>query len=210
MNICGYLLAGFLALTAVFLFLPINYELNGYKYDAYKLEAVISCCRQNFQLLFTKNSKQKPETVLIILGIASFNFQRSKIKKRPRTKTYRKKTKLYWNKIFFKRDLQSKLFVFIQKIWLHIRPKQVKFKGVIGFQDPYYTGLVSALINAFYPLPQKIDLETVFDREIIEGTFKIQGRIIIGYIILLAFRFLFSLPLINIYQSLKGVGFSGS
>jgi hypothetical protein len=53
-------------------------------------------------------------------------------------------------------------------------------EGRYGFEDPYYTGLACAVINCTAPHGDKynINLTPVFDDEIIEGNYIIEGRIV--------------------------------
>lgn len=74
----------------------------------------------------------------------------------------------------------QKIFKAIDGFWKHTRPMRLEAEGYYGFEDPYYTGLACALINCTSPHGDKynINLTPVFDEEVIEGSFIVEGRIV--------------------------------
>lgn len=66
-----------------------------------------------------------------------------------------------------------------------------KLKGTIsfGFEDPYYTGRVLTWAAFFYPFYRgKLILYPVFDRQFLEGTVTIRGRVRMGKLLMIAVR----------------------
>ena len=77
-----------------------------------------------------------------------------------------------------------KIFELSTMILKHIKPRRFELKGRYGFNDPYHTGILCALVNSIIPNGKKnnVDLIPVFDEEIIEGNFILEGYIVPGYL----------------------------
>lgn len=92
------------------------------------------------------------------------------------------------------RDEQNQLavkaiFRTLGKLLNHIRPRKLKAKGRLGFDDPAQTGQVFGIIGMLMPLyGEHIQLEAVFDEKIMEGELYLSGRIRIGTLLWLAIR----------------------
>lgn len=207
-----YLLIGLLCFIILSLFPPVEYKLAGFKNANYRLTVEISWLFRGLKFLYIKERAMKPEVSLKILNLNCPGPKGSKAKEEQgQEKRRRKKNNWFpYMKVIFHNDMLARILPFIEKSWFHIKPKKFELKGVIGFEDPYHTALACALLNTFYPLTSGADLETVFDREIVEGSFSMQGRIFPSFVALLLVKFLFSLPLMNIYQHLKEVNSNGS
>lgn len=60
----------------------------------------------------------------------------------------------------------------------HIRPRKASGTIVFGFEEPYTTGQVLSAASIFYAwYGQKIELIPMFDRSILEGELRLEGRI---------------------------------
>lgn len=76
----------------------------------------------------------------------------------------------------------------IQAIYRHSSPKYWDFRGVVGFEDPYYTGLLAATAQLW----SITRLEPDFTREIYDFSAEIRGRIVVLILIVHVVRFLLS------------------
>lgn len=83
----------------------------------------------------------------------------------------------------------KEIFRTLGKLLKHIRPRKLKVKGRLGFDDPAQTGQVFGIIGMLMPLyGEHIQLEAVFDEKIMEGELYLSGRIRIGTLLWLAIR----------------------
>ena len=121
--------------------------------------------------------------------------------KKPREKTgnslknkigrYRKKYRKL--KKFMEDEKTKQMFALLKKETVrfckHLMPQ--KFTGTLkfGFDDPYYTGMLSAALSPFYGAYGKnVSITPYFDREILEGDLFLKGRISIGLILYILAR----------------------
>ena len=64
------------------------------------------------------------------------------------------------------------------RIWRHSSPRKYEAKLHLGFEDPSVMGNVLALWGMLYPFHLgRVDIIPEFDRKILEGSFKLTGRI---------------------------------
>ncbi len=108
------------------------------------------------------------------------------------------------------KDFLAALLKMLKTIYRHSRPGVWNISGVIGFNDPYYTGLFAAARQA---LPG-IGVEPDFSREIYDITVQISGRIIAFALSYHTLRFLGSraarLVLARLWKARKSQKKSGS
>lgn len=77
------------------------------------------------------------------------------------------------------RERFSLVLEIMRKVWRKICPQVVSFNGRIGFTDPYYTGLMAALLMGF-PRNNNIDIKPDFSRPICEFSLQMEGQFSIG------------------------------
>lgn len=83
----------------------------------------------------------------------------------------------------------KEIFKTLGKLLKHIRPRKLKIKGRLGFDDPAQTGQVFGIIGMLMPLyGEHIQLEAVFDEKIMEGDLYLSGRIRLGTLAWFAIR----------------------
>lgn len=115
-------------------------------------------------------------------------FQKKKEKVEKRRRKFLSSSELFVWKEFLERETFSLLMELCKKAWSEMRPIDLSLKGRIGFADPYYTGLLAAVLFAF--TRENIALELDFSQAICEFALQIEGRI---YLIVLIYYFLRSL-----------------
>ena len=86
------------------------------------------------------------------------------------------------------KDLLVAVFRTIKAIYRHSRPRVWNINGVLGFDDPYYTGIFAA---ARQLLPG-ISIEPDFSREVYDLNIHICGRIVVLVLIYYVLGFLVS------------------
>ena len=95
-------------------------------------------------------------------------------------KAKRKKRK--WPKL----DLRV-LWSIARKIIGHISPQRIEADLRFGFEDPYYTGVIGAFLYTKFG-ERSVRLTPVFDEEVLEGWFLVEGRVIPMVVLYLALR----------------------
>lgn len=83
----------------------------------------------------------------------------------------------------------------MRKLLRHILPRSVEAQGVLGFEDPYYTGLACIVLENLRGLHlHKIRIRYVFYDEVYEGQFRLAGRIRLIYAAYVTLRVLVKKP----------------
>ncbi len=79
----------------------------------------------------------------------------------------------------------------VGKVIRQVLPRCFEGYGILGFDDPYYTGILSAVLESLRGIgAHNMNLEYAFDREVYEGEFYLEGRIIIIVLLYIALRVL--------------------
>ncbi len=87
------------------------------------------------------------------------------------------------------RFAMKEIFRTLGKLFKHIRPRRLKIKGRLGFDDPAQTGQIFGIIGMLMPLyGEHIQLEAVFDEKVMEGELYLSGRVRIGSLLWMALR----------------------
>ena len=89
---------------------------------------------------------------------------------------------------FLERDLIRSLLRLTGEIINAVSPRTFEIKGTLGFEDPYYTGLLAALKS----IVPGIQIRPDFNGEVHDITVKLEGRIIFIVILAYVLRFLIS------------------
>jgi hypothetical protein len=123
-------------------------------------------------------------------------FQKKKEKVEKQRRWFFSRTELFVWRELLEQETFSLLVKLCKKAWSKIRPKNLFFKGKVGFSDPYYTGLLAAV---FYGVTREnIVLEPDFSQPICEFTLQIEGQIYLIVLIYYSLRFLLIYPLRSI------------
>lgn len=201
-----------LFLTAI-IFIPYNYYAAGENLDLPQLQGSVSWLFGGIKISFNRRSKQNSEIILTIFGF------KKKVKIRPKSASAKENLKIDMNDIknrktrrshkhtnffkYIKRDIVEKAITSLLKILKHCLPKRLSVDTRIGFNNPFYTGLLSAFTSQSSVWLKKYDIniQPVFEEEIIEGRFLIGGQIWLPYLILVMIGFLITKPIRNIFIS---------
>ena len=207
LSILGYILLVLVIILLVIIFIPYDYNASGEKSTELELRGSISWFFGGIKLTFAHKSKQDKKMTLNILGITKkLNLLEKSKEKQDRTNAKQGHTKPAKNKKSFdsgsylRRDVIQKAFSLLSKILKHCRPETLSIHARVGFNDPMYTGFVCALNSqlCFVVNQYDLDIQPVFDEEVLEGRFSIGGRIWLPYLILVVIGFLLSKPIRNI------------
>ena len=69
----------------------------------------------------------------------------------------------------------------------HISPQRTEADLRFGFEDPYYTGVIGAFLYTSFG-GRSVRLTPVFEEEVLEGWFLVEGRVIPIVVLYLALR----------------------
>lgn len=117
---------------------------------------------------------------------------KSKVKKEKEQEEKKKKKKKKNNriKVFTLEGLQYVLHS-VNTVLRQVLPRRFEGYGILGFDDPYYTGILSAVLESLRGIgAHNMKLEYAFDREVFEGELYLEGRIIIIVLLYIALRVL--------------------
>ena len=82
----------------------------------------------------------------------------------------------------------------IKELFYHIKPRKFKLEGRYGFEDPFYTGIALASINIMRPLfiNYDVNVNAVFEEDILEGSLLIKGRMVLIAVVFIALKTIFN------------------
>ena len=90
---------------------------------------------------------------------------------------------------------------YLKSIFKGVRPDNFYLMGTLGFEDPSITGQVVGLawiLNGI--LNKRIEIQAAFDREVIEGEFKISGHLVPAAFIYYTVRFILTKEVMKIIK----------
>ena len=211
LSILGYVLLVIGLVLAAIIFVPYGYHVSGEYFEEAQLQGSLSWLFGGVKVGFYKRFASNMEIRLTLFGLNKKikNKLESTGTKSPKKTEPSKRRKPVGSKKpssfgqYVKKDIIQKVISAILKLVKHCRPKILSIQARIGFNDPMYTGLLHAFNSQFYLLLSKydIDIQPVFDEEIVEGRFSIGGRVWLPYLILVMIGFLITQPIRNIFIS---------
>lgn len=192
-----------LILLLAILLIPFSYKLRAISKEEKK--SVWADVHWLFGLLGVKGTYEYGlgfEGVIRILGIpikvkeenlAKWGKGKGKEKKKEKKakdKKEKEKKKSNRTKVFTIEALQY-LLGRVSDVLHHVLPRRIEGYGILGFDDPYNTGLVSAVIESLRGIGvHHMNIQYAFDREVYEGEIYMEGRIVIIYFVYIAIRLL--------------------
>ena len=176
-----YVLGLLLLLLVGLLFLPLNYQVQ-FSSD----EKTTLAARMSWSGLVAGSYKVGRGVKFRVLGYR-ISFSRSsprKAKQRNEGDAKNKKTK--------KRRVPNidikVVWSIARKVIKHLSPQRIEADLRFGFEDPYYTGIMGALLYTRFG-GSSVRLTPVYDEEVLEGWFLVEGRVI---------------PIVVLYVALRG------
>jgi hypothetical protein len=202
LEILGYFLLFIVLLILILILEPIVYHMEGQKYENTLIKANISLLFGGIKIVYDKMSGKDAQTSVTILGF-SHRKGTGRTKKEHEKKKRKSKRKPKVN--YFKKDLLKMLFEAAGDLLSHIKPKKFEVDGAFGLGEPFDTAMLWLLILSL-PLHHRnfdISLHPVFDDEVLEGRFIIEGRIVLAVILWIAVKLRLSRPVKNILKERK-------
>jgi len=163
--------------------LPLSYRIHFKKHDHTALLGRVS-----WSGLVVASYQIGEGLKLRALGIPiSLSTRLSATKARPTKDRVEKKTRRRGKLLSL--DFKAMWFI-LRDVIQHVRPKRLEGDLRLGFEDPYYSGLVSALLSTLsWWEKYSLRLTPVFEEASLEGWFLVEGKVI---------------PLMVLYYGLKG------
>ncbi|MCX7774466.1 MAG: DUF2953 domain-containing protein [Clostridia bacterium] len=190
-----------LALILVLLFVPIDYESQGFLYEEdMGVTASVGWLFGGLEVRFSKGRGTPQSFEMRILGCLKKNLNtmptvRSEKKKNDQEKKKSKKAKK--TKAPFTKEKLMAILKSVKRILKAYKPRYFSLDTTVGFDDAYHTGLLCAGIETLKPVLDKLGevrIKPVFDDEIFEGRYDVAGRMMLGIIALEGLRIIFSKP----------------
>lgn len=195
--ITGYILSGlisvFLLILLTVIFIPFRYRSEGSYFDnSGRAFAVVKWISGAFAFRYDveKTSGHRFEMILFWIIPVRIKASFKKEKKKPEKKKSEKEKKRA------KRTLTKKgikmIIKGINRIVRSYMPKTFKLKAFIGFEDTYHTGIMCAILPALDILNNSdscfITVVPVFDEESYEGSYEIDGKVVVLIILIEALK----------------------
>jgi hypothetical protein len=208
-GIIKYLFLTLLAIILLILFVPFDYHIKG------KKEEMNLSLEGSFAWLFggvkvsISNITNKVRIRLLWLfsfttNMGKTNGEKDSIKgktTKEKASEESKKSRRRTNPLtYINRELIELVKRTMKRIYKYIKPDELFFEGDIGFEDPYYTGILSAIVYSSYRVPKGyyILINPVFDKEVYDGKLEIKGRLVMALILWSCLTILLTRPVFNI------------
>ncbi|WP_094607280.1 hypothetical protein SPSIL_035780 [Sporomusa silvacetica DSM 10669] len=179
----------FILMLALLLSAPIKYCIVGQKQVMSFGKIKVSWLWGYVKAFYIYDSQTGFNSDIKLLG-KSISFSRRK------ENADASKKKRFAIEYFMDTALLKKVIHFLKETINHIKPQTFVVHGKIGLDNPYDTAIAIGIISMIN-LPS-VNIQPIFDEEIIEGHLKIQGKMIIGMLLMLFIKFLIAKPVRNI------------
>ncbi|MBU3176604.1 DUF2953 domain-containing protein [Clostridium estertheticum] len=198
LKILLYLLIFIFAIILLFLIIPFEYYISS-KIDE-KIDVDITLLF--FKKIIKVMVKHEDTKEIFLLKIMGLRIIRKEIKspgikiekeEMEKNKKNSKKKSNFNIKDYIEREFINDLINYFKDIINIVKPKTVKINGFYGFDDPSLTGMLCGIIPLISNLIPKsdINLQPVFDDEIIEIECDVHGKISLLSAIIKTLRFVF-------------------
>lgn len=191
LKILAVLLCILLSLLIVLMFIPFEYSLKSRISEVINFEAKIFWMFHLLNISFSKEDSHS-KVNFFIANKRLFSMDPTKKSKYNKKEKKHNKKLSKQNKNFFKRKFLSYVISYFKDIFKIIKPKSVEIKGIYGFYDPSITGFLCGLtpiLAQIIPV-SNINLQPVFDDEIIDIEASMCGKIILFFIIYRTLKFI--------------------
>jgi hypothetical protein len=191
LNILGITLLALIGLCLLFLIVPIRYKLDGGYAGLLWLNLELRCSPLIIVRGTIKSSPQAKQSVqLIILGIPITMHPekwKSKKEKPEKEKKAQRKSKNRFGLLkIIDRDLRVRGMALAGDLLRILKPDKLEVNGKIGFDEPHLTGWLAAICLSlqFCCTNTMINVEPFWEEEHYDLSFLLEGRLMIGLILL--------------------------
>jgi hypothetical protein len=195
------IILGIVIIIMLILSVPIKYDISGQKAESSYGSLKVSWLWDSLVLLCAYDSQTGLIKEFRLFGQSkTIQHQEKILKSKEKNSTF-----TCWDKALLK-----KTFILLKELLRHIKPETFVLNGKMGLDNPFATGIAMGLFAM--PNIPGVHIQPVFDEEIIEGTLKIKGQLVIIFVLWLFIKFLAAKPARNIVIRLiknKGVQLYG-
>jgi hypothetical protein len=191
-----------LLLVILILVIPFEYQAKAVKTEAIRADMKGSWLfgSLSFRLSYCKGEQLYCTTN--IFGITkSFSphmpgKKKKDIKEKKERRTKQKNSKSIGTSEFLRPYVIKKVLITIAATFKRLLPENIDAAFRYGFDDPYYTGMVSALTSNLNSQTRHhtIMLEPVFEGTLLEGYLKIKGSIVLAALVIPILKLVLSDP----------------
>jgi hypothetical protein len=200
LNIIGWIFLILLILILLLLISPVEYMAHGQKYDSSSVHAKVRYLFGAIRFQFDKEEGSEAAYSLKVLSWSVKGKTHVSSKKKEDRKGKKEKSRSSI-KYFLDHGYRSQLIESINKGIRHVKPKRIVINCTYGFDDPFDTAVTWGLLNCINIWGRDCSINPVYDDEILEGNFLVEGRIIPAAILWIIVKFRFSEPVINIKRN---------
>lgn len=221
LTILAYLLLFILLLITLLIIIPIDYKVEGSKYDNLSIMASITLYAGILKLKINAHNLDSINAILKVFGYPiSININESnedQNKTSTEKKDFWKNNEISESNInlnskkknqdliqYLSKDLIDYCLSFVKKIWHRIRPKRLEINAIYGFDDPFNTAVICGTISALYPLLKdySVSLTPSFSETTLKGRFIISGKIAIIVILYYVIKFVITNPIRSLIKKI--------
>lgn len=200
LKILLYLLIFIFGIILLFLIIPFEYYISSKIYEKINVDITLLFFKKIIKVI-VRHEDTKEIFLLKIMGlriirkeIISPDIKIEKEEKEKNKKKSKKKKRSNFNiRDYIEREFINDLINYFKDIIGIVKPKTVKINGFYGFDDPSLTGMICGIIPLISNLIPKsdINLQPVFDDEIVEIECDIHGKISLLAAIIKTLKFVF-------------------
>ncbi|MPQ30689.1 DUF2953 domain-containing protein [Clostridium estertheticum] len=193
-----YLLIFTFGIILLFLIIPFEYYISSKIDEKINVDITLLFLKKIIKVM-VRHEDTKETFLIKIMGLRIIRKEIKspgiKIEKEEMEKNNKnsKKKNNFNIKDYIEREFINDLINYFKDIINIVKPKTVKINGVYGFDDPSLTGMICGIIPLISNLIPKsdINLQPVFDDEIIEIECDVHGKISLLSAIIKTLRFVF-------------------
>lgn len=178
LKILLYLLIFIISFTLLFLIVPFEYKFNTIINEEIKVNSNILFLKKFLKFTVTYENKQHLLSITV-MGLRVIRKNLITPVKKIKEKDLKKKKSSFNIKDYIEKEFLNDSINYFKDIINIIKPKRIKMSGIYGFEDPSFTGITCGIIPLISNLipSSDINLQPVFDDEIIDISGDINGRI---------------------------------
>lgn len=192
LRIAAYIIIALIILILILLMAPVRYQAKGYKYEGYNLAARVSWIFGAVKFIYSIQEGQKASSSLQLLCFP-ISFKQKKHDREEKQPGGKAKKKSH-GKRFLDRGYRREIFKAFKALWDHAKPHIIYARGRFGFDDPFDTAIVCGFLSCLGMPDETINITPVFEEEILEGKFEIEGKVVPAFLLICYVRFRFSKP----------------
>ncbi|MCB2339233.1 DUF2953 domain-containing protein [Clostridium estertheticum] len=202
LRILLYLLIFTFGIILLFLIIPFEYYISSKIDEKINVDITLLFFKKIIKVM-VRHEDTKEIFLLKIMGLRiirkeikspDIKIEKEEKEKNKKNSKKKKEKKSSFNiRDYIEREFINDLINYFKDIINIVKPKTVKINGVYGFDDPSLTGMICGIIPLISNLIPKsdINLQPVFDDEIIEIECDVHGKISLLSAIIKTLRFVF-------------------